>query len=580
MKRSPYLVGKVFRKYLAASVLTVAASQVASIIDASIVGNLLGDNALAAINVCKPMLQCIFALSVLIVGGGSMLTGMAKGKGDTEKANGTYSLSIGITAGIAAAITVAGAFHADAIAVMLCKSEAIRPMASDYLRVMMLSALPMMLMTALDSFVTLDGEPGRATAGVIAGNVVNLALDILFVKYLGWGMTGAALATCIMYFTAIAVALPHFTKKDALHLSRSMEFSSLGALLKYGFPLFIGTLLLSVQFAGTNLIAARHLGDGGLVTYAVCMQILTFSMVFINGNFRTVQPVGAVLKGMDDGRGLQILLRKAYSFLGICLAVYSVFLCIFPGAVAVFFGVTDPGNAVMLRSAIPVFTIGIILQALLNTAVPFYQLCGRTGTATFISVGQSIFPLLGFWYFSVLSASGRSVNPWLGFAAGHLAAALVPAAFISVRKMTDREGRHSFLPELPSDFTSLDFSIGPEGVSSATAEIRKFLAGYYDGDAVDADGAVACAEELLNHSFSQKGANAVDIKLVSREGNITISMCDDGAPFNPAEDTAGLNPELEAVREFCIKKGAASISYRNLFNQNFTSLRVSSISRD
>ena len=73
MKRDSYLVGKAFRSYLTASVLTVAAAQVAGIVDASIVGNIIGEEGLAAVNVCKPVLQAVFALSVLLVGGGTMM---------------------------------------------------------------------------------------------------------------------------------------------------------------------------------------------------------------------------------------------------------------------------------------------------------------------------------------------------------------------------------------------------------------------------------------------------------------------------------------------------------------------------
>lgn len=569
MKRSPYLIGKVFRKFLTASVLTVAAAHVASIIDASIVGNLLGDNALAAVNVCRPVLQCIFAISVLIVGGGSMLAGMAKGRGEEEKANGIYSLSAGMTVVIALAITIAGLFFSDALAGMLCSSEAVRPMASDYLRVMMLSALPMMLMTSVDSFVTLDSEPRRATAGVIVGNAVNLCLDLVFVKCFGWGMTGAALASCIMYLTAIAVALPHFRKPGSLRLTRHVALGSIGTMIKYGTPMFIGTLLLSVQFAGTNGIASKYLGDSGLVTYAVCMQLLTFSMIFINGNFRAVQPVGAVLRGMNDSRGMVILMKKAYKFLVVCLTVYVCVLCLFPGAVAKMFGVTSSENAAILRVSIPVFTIGIVLQALLNTIVPFCQLYGKTVTATLISVSQSIFPLLGFWLFSVLYAGGYKLNPWLGYAAGQLAAGLVVLLVHVLVQILDARGEsikdaasrkmanRGLSKEDLSSCTTLDFSFEAQELPAAMDEIREFISEHYAGEEDGAEKAVIRAGALLGRIISQGGAGVVDVKLVSRSGIIILSLRDDSRAYNPLEDSD------------------ESGSYRNIFDQNITTLRFS-----
>ena len=67
MKRNSYLIGKAFKNYLTASVLTVAATQVANIVDASIVGNLIGPEGLAAVNLCQPLLQAFFATSILYV---------------------------------------------------------------------------------------------------------------------------------------------------------------------------------------------------------------------------------------------------------------------------------------------------------------------------------------------------------------------------------------------------------------------------------------------------------------------------------------------------------------------------------
>ncbi len=62
-QRKSCLVGKAFRNYLGASVLTAAATQVANIVDASIVGDLIGPEGLAAVNLCKPVAQAVFAVS-------------------------------------------------------------------------------------------------------------------------------------------------------------------------------------------------------------------------------------------------------------------------------------------------------------------------------------------------------------------------------------------------------------------------------------------------------------------------------------------------------------------------------------
>ena len=96
-ERKPFLINKAFNQYLLASILTVAATQVANIVDAIIVGNLIGKEGLAAVNLSKPLLQAFFAVSCLYVASSTILTGMAIGKGDRKKADKLFSFSVGFS---------------------------------------------------------------------------------------------------------------------------------------------------------------------------------------------------------------------------------------------------------------------------------------------------------------------------------------------------------------------------------------------------------------------------------------------------------------------------------------------------
>lgn len=425
MEKNTSDVDRMFGSYLSASILTIAAVQVANIVDASLVGNFVGDNGLAAVNVCRPVLQAIFSLSVFFVSGGTMLVGMAIGRKDSEGADRIFSLSMGMTVSVALLISLVGTAFLGPLVSMLCKSEAVLPLARDFLRVMLLSAVPMMLMTAVDFYVTVDGEPKRASFAVIVSNIVNLVLDVVFMKYLGWGITGAALATCIMYLVCILLVLPHFRGDGTLRLTGNIRKSDARPIVAYGLPLFISSILLSVQFACNNIVCSRYFGDSGLVAYAVCMQLLVFSTIFLNGTYRTIQPVGAILKGRDDTYGIHLLIRKAYSFLFISLSVFSALAIAFPRQITMLLGVGDIGNISVAVAAIPAFTLQIILQTLIGNVVPIYQIYSRNKLALFLSVVQAILPFFGFWLFSEISLHYTALNPWLGFAAGQLASALL-----------------------------------------------------------------------------------------------------------------------------------------------------------
>ena len=73
-------------KYLVASVLSIAAVRLANMADAALVGNIVGAEGLAGVTLCQPVMQVLFSMYTLFVLSSSVLTGMAIGKGDRERA--------------------------------------------------------------------------------------------------------------------------------------------------------------------------------------------------------------------------------------------------------------------------------------------------------------------------------------------------------------------------------------------------------------------------------------------------------------------------------------------------------------
>ena len=434
-----YHVDKAFRNYLGASVLTVATTQVANIVDASIVGNLIGSEALAAVNVCRPLLQTIFAISCLFVASGTMLTGMAIGKGDRSKANSLFSFSIQLAVVIGIAIIAVGSVFFDTLSQLLCSSDSLRPLVNDFMWVTLLSALPQLLMLALQQYVTVDGSPRIITRAVLVGNLVNLGLDVVFIQYCGLGIAGAAWATFVMYVVCSLMVLPHFRKQGTLRLRMPRRTHlQISRLWSLGLPLFFSTVLLSVQFAVNNHVASAWLGDAGLVALAVCMQLLLFSMIILTGTLRTIQPIGSILRGQDNHRGMRRLMFLAYRFMIICLLVYVVAIVLFPTQIAHLLGATDDHVIPVVLAALPPFSLNILMQVLMYCLLPVYQLYDHKNLAMFLSIAQTLLPMVGFWLLH---------GGWMGFFYGQLAVAVV--ILVSTTVIHHRDKRLSWILLIP-----------------------------------------------------------------------------------------------------------------------------------
>ena len=564
------MVGRAFRAYLAATVLTVAATQVASLVDAALVGSLISAEALGAVNISKPILQLTFSVGNLFIIGASVLAGMAIGSGDRGQANRIFTRcfrSVGISGLL---ILLLGLTCFDGILGMLCSSDTLRPMAGGYMRIMFVTMVPFLLSYMLETFVIVDDSPKLATLAVVISNVANIILDVLFIAVLGWGVEGAASATLIMYVISTLILLLHFRKgrKDVkvLALDMGSEPGIMKKVVMMGLPVTITTFLIAVQIAGCNLISTKFLGDAGVITFAVCIALLGFSMIFVAGTMRTIQPVGAILKGMGDARGILLMMGRAFRFITVCLVIYTLIILIFPEAISSLFGVKDEAMLPIAAKALPVFTLNIILEGIYSLFIPAYQFYDHNKLAMFVALSKAIFPMFGFWGMAALSPG----NSWWGFFIGQAAVGLVLLYFTTRERNRNKQLSPVLLVPLEPETEVLDLSVPArvDAINDVTNPLVDFVKSK-GGSEHTANYAALCCEELLKNIADHGKAHFVDVKAMMHDGVANISIHDDGVAFNPIDTKEKDQLGLAIVRGI-----GSNMRYEYIFNQNMVNVEV------
>ena len=565
MKRNSYLVNKAFKSFLFASVMTVAASQMGGVVDGLMVTWFISDAAMSAINISMPVLQLYFSLCLLLGVGGTLLAGKAIGAHDRAKASQIFSLSVSSAVVVGLALGVFGLIFFNPIVGMLCPDPSISGFASQYMAITIPSAPVYMLMIVLQLFVALDGEPKRVTVAVSTCIAVNLILDYIFIALFGWGMTGAAAATVISYFPAIAILLSHFRKKETLRFSMVKSISRLPEIMRNGAPSGFTGMLMSVQIFVCNIVAIDYLGTAGVIVFAVCMYLLRLSMIILTGAIDSFQPVAAILAGSDDNRGVAMVMGKAYAFLGISLAIYSGIMILFPQWIGSLFGISDTLTMGVVLTAIPAFAFNIILQCAIGLLIPVYQVYGNTRQAMVVSIGQPLLPMLFFWIMAVAGA-----NPWWGFAIGQVALLLLllPMVigkkgnrmpfFLIPKQSADKVFDTSILPDISdagSQLVEADDWMKENGVDKSL----RFRIG------------VSCEEILKNiidHSEKlDRKVPSVDVRISLRPMEVTAVIHDAGRAFNPVEQDPGTGIGL-----LIAKKSCDSMKYEYMFHQNILTM--------
>ena len=202
-----------FYRYLWAYILVALSGCLGNVVDGIIVGNLISEDGVSAINLSKPINQFIFTLHLLINAGAGMLVAYALGQKKIDDARRffTRALSLSLGLGLVLAI-VGGLMFPHQTAHLLCNNEQILPLAQDYMQVLLIGNPAFILMWGLSTMVGVDGSPRLVSLAVIIDNAANLCLDIVFIQWFGWGIAGSSAATIVGHVIGIAILLSHWWK--------------------------------------------------------------------------------------------------------------------------------------------------------------------------------------------------------------------------------------------------------------------------------------------------------------------------------------------------------------------------------
>lgn len=235
--------------------------QLYNVIDTLIVGNYLGQDALAAVGSAGSITAVFVQLATGLALGGGIVISQYFGAGKSEEIRlcattaGCFSTAVGL------ASTVLMWVLAEPLLVYVNTPEHIVPLGTDYLRFYFLGSVPIFLYNSVSAVYTALGNSKTPLKFLIISSGINVILDVVFIVVFSWGIAGAAAATALSQFVALGLAL-----KDIPGLLA--EFPTQRK--KNGRPeLFHGRLLLTMlRFALPSAIQQSIVSVGSVVVQA------------------------------------------------------------------------------------------------------------------------------------------------------------------------------------------------------------------------------------------------------------------------------------------------------------------------
>ncbi|WP_300715119.1 MATE family efflux transporter, partial [uncultured Acetatifactor sp.] len=173
------------------------AQQLYNTVDSVVVGNYVGDNALAAVGSAGPILNLLLVLFVGISVGAGIIVSQYFGAKEREKLSVTIGNCITLTAIATVLVMVVASLVSRPLLELLDTPESIIDWCQSYLLILFIGSAGLAFYNILSGILRGLGDSMSALAYLLVSTVVNIILDVVFVAKLEMGVSGVALATVI-----------------------------------------------------------------------------------------------------------------------------------------------------------------------------------------------------------------------------------------------------------------------------------------------------------------------------------------------------------------------------------------------
>lgn len=312
--------------------------------DAYFVGG-LGTSQLGAITVAYPLGQVVVGLGLLFGNGAASYLSRLLGHGDKVTAGKVASTAIYSSVCVGAVVILCSLIFLKPILRQLGATESVMPYAITYTGIYVASSIFNVFNVTMNNIVSSEGA-ARTTMGVLmAGALINVILDPVFIYSLNLGVAGAAAATAVSQFISTLIYLGYIGRKKSVFSFRINECcftrDILSEILKIGIPTLVFQLLTSLSITMVNG-AAKAYGDSALAAMGPVTKIMSVGSLMVFGFIKGLQPIAGYSWGAKRYGRLREAVRTSIIWSTVFCAVFGPAAALFSSHIIAQFTKYDP----------------------------------------------------------------------------------------------------------------------------------------------------------------------------------------------------------------------------------------------
>ena len=330
------------------TMLGMMVNAIYNLVDAYFVGG-LGTSQMGAISVVYPLGQVVVGLGLLFGNGSASYLSRLLGNRDQEQADRVASTALYSSVAVGAVLIIFSMIFLRPILRLLGATDSIMPYAMTYAGIYVVSCIFNVFNVTMNNIVTSEGAAKTTMFALMAGAVLNIGLDPVFIYTLDMGVAGAAIATAISQIVSTLIYLTFIFRKKSIYSFKikNCTFTKeiMSEIFKIGIPTLVFQILTSLSISLVNTQAGPY-GDSVIAGMGAVTRIVSMGSLIVFGFIKGFQPIAGYSYGAKKFDRLHKAIRTSILWSTVFCVIYGLLLTIFSSRIIAQF--TD-GDLEMIR---------------------------------------------------------------------------------------------------------------------------------------------------------------------------------------------------------------------------------------
>lgn len=394
-------VGALLWQYALPAMVAMVASSLYNIIDRSVIGQVVGPEAIAGLGITFPFMNLSAAFGAAVGVGASTCISVKLGQRDYSTAQHLLGNTVTLNLIIGTAFMLVSLLFLEPILRFFGASDVTLPYAKEFMIVILAGNVVTHMYFGMNAVLRAAGKPRHAMYATLFTVACNIVLVIVFVWWFRWGIRGAALATVTSQTLALCWQMWIFSdKRELLHLKKGiykLKTDLVRNIVSIGISPFLmqTTSCIIVIFMNNQFV--HYGGDMAVGAYSIANSMVMVFFMFVMGVTQGMQPIVGYNFGAQKYDRMMRCVWMAIAVATLILLVGWAASMMFPRQIARLF-TTDPVLLEMSAKGIVLDMLVFFVVGSQAVITNFFQCIGKVRISIFLSLTRQLIFLLPMAY--------------------------------------------------------------------------------------------------------------------------------------------------------------------------------------